>query len=863
MKKTLFLSLLAVVAIAFSCQRVDETIELTKTGKYPNVKATISQDTRISLNGTALQWKAGDQISIAKDGKTAIYQALSAGVTSEFEYVSGEWGEGTGSMVAYYPASLAAEGFAAVYSTEEGELTSLPLRGEIATVEQNFTFRAFGGLFKFNVKTDDASSLKLAQIAITANENIAGAFTDNTASAETATATIDGTGKSIVLNLSQPISLTSDAKSVYVAVPALTYTSGLKVSFRCDNCVRNVVTASDIVIERAHIQPVDVSLSATTANDAIVKVTVNNGVSYMAFDNLAEAAQAISGAKEDCRIEVLKDFTISERVKIKGKAFTFDGCGHTVTLTGSYPEITTNYQGGIVVDTLSDIHFINTAFVGPGSSETTTDRPFAVVHATARFGKDVTISGFKNSRPYGGAIWGNYIAQIELTDNVAISDCHNAPASSNYGGGAVCCDGAIIMKDDASIKNCSSTFWGGAILSNNSTKTGSKSGLSISGNAEISNCSCGKTGGAFYSNTTTTVSDNVLLSSCTSVTSGGAMEIRGTVNIGGNTVIEHCTAEVNAGAILVNAATCNLTLEGNLRITDCRALTGIGGAVRSSYLEAKVNVKDDVCIDHCSCAITGGAIDCSGYFTMTGNSKIDSCSAQFGGGIKIWRTATLDGDASIVSCYAERGGAIIDTTTSTKTGYGKVVIKGNFKIENCTAIRGGGIYVVDNAVALCDISENASITGCTATASGSAYGGGIFTEGKVTIGGNATMTDNSVKSTGSYSCYGSAICAGKGAVTINGGSITSNSSSNMVGVSNAAGSVTLTAGCHGNFGTGSSFTKVSDSCGPITVSGGYHNKAFKSTVTIADGYAWGDNPNTTSEEQAAYAAGFVYAVRPL
>lgn len=804
MKKTFALTLLAVACIAFSCQRMDESINFTSDNdvKYPNIVASISDDTRISFDGTALEWTAGDKISVTKNGGTAIYKALSSGKTSEFEYVSGSFGTGTGSYVAYYPSTLAGT-LATTFVSDAGELSQIPLRGEAAAIEDHFNFCAFGGVMEFNVAkaSNETQPIKLSQITITAKEAITGAFTDMTANGEVASQ-ITGTGKTITLKLNSPLEIQRGAGTpIYVPVPALTYSAGLTVLFTADNCAKKVVTTTPIVLERAHVQPIRVNLSTTRGNDAVAKVTNDGGNNWLCYADLNSAAAAITtaGAKDQHELKLVKDYEMgaSEYFSLSGKKFTFNGDGHELKIPD---QTAANVGTTISLTNSADVTVVNITVVGSGSEVTALNRPFATTASTLTFGKDCIVKGFKTKKN-GAVVWGNSASVINMEANAKIADCHCDFKGSSYGGGALCSDGSIYLKDNAVISGCTSVAYGGAIITNGA---------------------------------------NLVLS--------------------GNSRIETSKATLGGGAISGTNSSNKIVMKDNACIKSCVAESGSGGGIRETYLAATVTLQDNAYVFNCKAATHGGGIDCSGTYVMGGTSKIENCTAKFGGGLKIWRVGTIDGDAVICGCKADCGGAVYDTTTSSVTSYGHITFKGNSKVENCTAQRGGGIYTCKNSVILCTFTGNSSLTGCVAETGSSTYGGGIFANGAVTIESNATIADNLARSTGSGSGYGCAICAGTGTVTIKGGTVVSDSKMCCVGVSNAEGKVVVTAGRVANFGTGSIFTKSTTTAGPINVSGGYFNKDFNSNVTLPEGYVWESNPLATEADLAAYTDGYKFAV---
>ncbi|MCQ2137502.1 MAG: right-handed parallel beta-helix repeat-containing protein, partial [Bacteroidales bacterium] len=667
MKNIIKSFLLSIAAIPLFASCAQDNFSAPK-GESLVFTATIANATRtsIDIDGSAgkVNWVAGDEILIngvayvatpdPSDATKATFEKKNAS-DADAKDIFGEY-------YATYRCTFDPETGEGIIPAKQVCTAANMLPAPMVAVSENtsLSFLNICGVLEINLK----GTKTVKDIEVSAdNIGLSGKFT--VLDGQSATI-IDNEKGSVTLDCGDGIALTSEGTKFYVPVPAGEYT-GLKISVHtADNNSWSTTAVRTATVEAnkiysAEFTPEFVGSPARYSNDG--------GATWTYAESLAAAINGITTtAKADGKVELLKDCTIESQVKISGKKFIWNGNGHTVSFVSKYDEITDNYQGAIHVMSSSDVDFTDTKFVGQGTSETATDRPFAVVASTASFGKDVTISDFKNSRPYGGAIWGNKQSVIYLKDNLKITNCHNAPASSSYGGGALCSDGSVYVQDDVLISGCSSAFWGGAILSNYNNET---SKLIMSGRARIENCKSGKGGGGFYGNGKIELSDEVTISGCQAGTCGGAFEARKVTALSGKVLVENCTAETVGGAIAL-AVGANLTLagdilikdctskthgggicntgttsgisiemKGNAHITGCKALDGDGGGIRDNATASTMTVSENALIDNCSCTGKGGGLYQAGTYTIGGNVRIENCSAKNGGGIAVWKNATL------------------------------------------------------------------------------------------------------------------------------------------------------------------------------------------------------------------------------
>ena len=167
----------------------------------------------------------------------------------------------------------------------------------------------------------------------------------------------------------------------------------------------------------------------------------------------------------------------------------------------------------------------------------------------------------------------------------------------------------------------------------------------------------------------------------------------------------------------------------------------------------------------------------AGTFTMNDGVTITNCKATDGGAVYITGGGTFKmTGGTITGCSATNsGGGVWMNTVSSFT------MSGNSKIENCTATNneGGGVYVTDvNNPCTFKMLDNATITGCSAEKGGGGVSYGCSTSGIFEISGNAKISNNR----NNNSSYGGGGIYLYGNLTMNDGTISGNEASSGAGV---------------------------------------------------------------------------------
>ena len=137
----------------------------------------------------------------------------------------------------------------------------------------------------------------------------------------------------------------------------------------------------------------------------------------------------------------------------------------------------------------------------------------------------------------------------------------------------------------------------------------------------------------------------------------------------------------------------------------------------------------------------GGVLVYYGTFTMNGGT-IANCSAEYGGGVSVTNYANFNmNGGTIANCSTEYGGGVFISKDCSFTMSGGI-------IENCTATTsnsnygGGGVFIAkDGSFTM----SGGIIENCSAA---STFGGGVFSWGNFSMGGNAIIRGCSAKAVG-------------------------------------------------------------------------------------------------------------------
>lgn len=221
--KRIVSSLLSLLALSSffmfsSCQK--ETV-----GNGTQFRATMegctSKDGKTALNGTALNWVAGDEIAVYGTAGRGIYTATpqTPATVALFDNVSGETGNAP--FRAYYPTTLTTDGvhvtLPAVQNTADGSLTEFPMYAQ--SDDNTLAFRNLCGALKLHLTK---AGVSVSSIEVSTNTPINGQYTLRYTGVPVIDYESDGTN-STVLECENPQPI-ANGKDFYIYLPHGNYT---------------------------------------------------------------------------------------------------------------------------------------------------------------------------------------------------------------------------------------------------------------------------------------------------------------------------------------------------------------------------------------------------------------------------------------------------------------------------------------------------------------------------------------------------------------------------------------------------------------------------------------------------------------
>ena len=205
------------------------------------------------LNGTVLQWVAGDEI-IIHSGSLAYFTAtpLNDPTMATFATTDASFAVANETYLAYYPAEtsfpwLAAVSIPATQESEDGSLRGFPMHA-YSVGSTNLKFRNLCGVLKLNLQK---TGVTVTSIALTMDQKINGVYeVDNQSSSEATLSSrirYNGGSKTTTLVCNQSINTAHD---FYIYLPAGTYT-GLTLEITTNDgmvCTKGPATSSVSII---------------------------------------------------------------------------------------------------------------------------------------------------------------------------------------------------------------------------------------------------------------------------------------------------------------------------------------------------------------------------------------------------------------------------------------------------------------------------------------------------------------------------------------------------------------------------------------------------------------------------------------
>ena len=239
-----------------------------------------------------------------------------------------------------------------------------------------------------------------------------------------------------------------------------------------------------------------------------------------------------------------------------------------------------------------------------------------------------------------------------------------------------------------------------------------------------------------------------------------------------NVTIKDCKTKDNAAGIYFNKGK-TLTLE-NCRIEKCKGKgSRSSGGIDIQAPTETVSIKDTT-IENCEAKANGGGINMYNAQCTLERVTVNNCSALRGGGLHVKAgTLTITGGSftkNVTSAGKNQQGGAIYSEDGSLTLKG-CMIGGNTSDEGNTAKKGGGIYLKNVALTMQSVTVKNN--------KASTQGGGIYlADGELKIPGGNTIADNSATdntASSHTSEAGGGIYVEKGTLTLNGGSIDGNS----------------------------------------------------------------------------------------
>ncbi len=446
-----------------------------------------------------------------------------------------------------------------------------------------------------------------------------------------------------------------------------------------------------------------------------------------------------------------------------------------------------------------------------------------------------TITGGNTTSRGGGIL-------VEESGSLTISG-GSVSDNTALNGGGIAINGGSLTISGGKISNNNATGAAGGVLVNPNS-TGTMTGGIISGNTAELNC-----GGLYVTQSSFTMS-------------GGT--------IGGTTADDANSGQRGGGVFVYENATFTMT-GGTITGNNATSGAGNGGGVYV-FTGATFTMSNGTISGNTAAMYGGGVYVYTGTFNMENGTISGNESISQGGGIYGSTDATITindgtigGDTEEEANKSPRGGGIYVITKSTVimtggtiTGNIATAFGGGFyvnnstftmsagEVSNNTAPGGGGVLANGGATV---IMEDGTITGNEAN---NGFGGGVNIDRATFTMEGGTISDNHVTYTDGSG--GGMSVSNSGVVTLNGGTISDNTSDNCSGAIHVTGNSVITI----NDGTISHNTATNNGGGigvytsTLNVKGGefYHNASTagrggaiysaSSNITLTDGTIGGD-----------------------
>ncbi|MBR3411876.1 MAG: hypothetical protein IKG81_04220 [Bacteroidales bacterium] len=251
MKKITLLgvALATVVSVAtVSCQKDKITItEFTATMENCN-----DESGKVMLDGNVLRWTDGDQIAVwGTDGK-GIYTTTNTGTyVTTFTFTDGE-DPGDPNYTAVYPANWAQRQaiifLPPVQTSHDGRLETFPMMAKSSTSE--LVFKNLCGVLRLRLQ---ASGKSVTGIELVANQNIWGSYRIDYNSGNPTMSHYDNGSNQLLLSITTPQNISTQANDFYIALPPATYGEGFTIRIYTSDgsvCTKTITAGHSFTIVR-------------------------------------------------------------------------------------------------------------------------------------------------------------------------------------------------------------------------------------------------------------------------------------------------------------------------------------------------------------------------------------------------------------------------------------------------------------------------------------------------------------------------------------------------------------------------------------------------------------------------------------
>lgn len=281
--KKINLSLIAgaILCVAISCEKEPQTPVETLVPETPEAVITVIKagfdNTKTVLDGQKVYWTDGDAICVNGVSSDAV-SLTDPSASAEFTFNASLDGE----KKAVYPASAwASDGTITIPANQDaGTNTSfaagaLPLVAYAASGNE-LTFKHIGAVIKLQLKKGATSdNIDYVEFSGNNDEQVSGAFGINYSTGELTPASTAEADKTLRVSVGKALS-DSEATCVYIAVPAINFSSGFKMKVIDVNGVTMTKRVGAANLKKGGIYPTPVdTFDADNTIKAFVKSYVN------------------------------------------------------------------------------------------------------------------------------------------------------------------------------------------------------------------------------------------------------------------------------------------------------------------------------------------------------------------------------------------------------------------------------------------------------------------------------------------------------------------------------------------------------------------------------------------------------------